>query len=171
MRLMVSKESRSAAMETDWIAEKKMNAPVIFHWKKISLNWMNSGTGDASMYWSGQADKSEVFSSPDSTLENYENKCFQSKAYIYFWELNKKLFLHTKYVKKTNLYKCIVLLPDFDGPYVYFWKVAIKFHIDFIVFKCYADVFLQWGLLTEYCSMMTGSNKYLHKWYIWGGGG
>ena len=39
MRLMVAKESRSAAMETDWIAENKMNAPVIFHWKKISLGF------------------------------------------------------------------------------------------------------------------------------------
>lgn len=61
-------------------------------------------------------------------------------------------------------------LPDFDGPHMYFCKVMIKFHIDFIVFKCYAGVFLQWGLLTEYCSMMTGSNKYLRKWYILGGG-
>lgn len=107
MRLMVAKESRSAAMETDWIAENNMSAPVIFHWKKISLGFER--ILGQKMLLCTELDWWQAWSifSPlpqDSTLENQKNTSFQLKAFIYFWELNKKLFLHIGYAKKTSKY-------------------------------------------------------------------
>lgn len=39
MRLMVAKESRSVAMETDWISGNKMNVPVTYHGRNVSVGF------------------------------------------------------------------------------------------------------------------------------------
>lgn len=70
MRLMVAKESRSAAMETDWTAENKGALRSYFTGRKHLLD-LNKQWDRRCFYipkWT--VDKSRASSSPGSTLEN-----------------------------------------------------------------------------------------------------
>lgn len=84
MRLMVAKESRSAAMETDWSAANKMSAPVIFHWKKIS--WISvKNWGRRCFYvlkWTD--DKSSIFTSQTPLWKSRKISAFNWKLIFIF---------------------------------------------------------------------------------------
>lgn len=70
MRLMVAKESRSAAMETDWSAANKISTPVIFHWKQISWIWTKNWGKRCFYVLKWTDDKSEAFSPLRLHFEN-----------------------------------------------------------------------------------------------------